>query len=286
VIKTAATIGIESHLAPYPSVSLGSFEVTPLEIAYAYSAFANLGVKAETDLDPGGLHARRKVAESREVKMKRVADAGVCYVMNDILKGVFEFGTASKASSLGFDRPFAGKTGTTSSYRDACSSAIRRASCRWCGSASTTDNSVRLAGGDACVPIWTANMNRVGGLIPDVDWKRPEDVVDRQIDPASGMLATPYCPQTKDEIFVTGTERPRSAPSTPAAASQARSGATNTEPAQAQTEGVISNPSGPVPTPQQQQKRKEERGLRKLLKAIFGGSDQGASSRSMISRAM
>src|SRR5205085_12487664 len=47
VIKTAATIGIESRLEPYPSVSLGSFEVTPLEIAFAYSAFANLGVKAE-----------------------------------------------------------------------------------------------------------------------------------------------------------------------------------------------------------------------------------------------
>lgn len=47
VIKTALNIGVESRLEPYPSISLGSFEVTPLEIAYAYSVFANLGVKAE-----------------------------------------------------------------------------------------------------------------------------------------------------------------------------------------------------------------------------------------------
>jgi hypothetical protein len=47
VIRTALSIGVESKLEPYPSISLGSFEVTPLEIAYAYSVFANLGVKAE-----------------------------------------------------------------------------------------------------------------------------------------------------------------------------------------------------------------------------------------------
>jgi hypothetical protein len=38
------------------------------------------------------------------------------------------------------------------------------------------------AGGDACVPIWTAHMNRVAGLVPDLEWRRPDDVVDRQID--------------------------------------------------------------------------------------------------------
>src|SRR5204863_964069 len=47
VIKTATQIGIESRLEPYPSVSLGSFEAAPLEIASAYYAFANLGEKAE-----------------------------------------------------------------------------------------------------------------------------------------------------------------------------------------------------------------------------------------------
>src|SRR6266849_3188574 len=120
VIKEASVIGIESRLQPYPSVSLGSFEVTPLEIAYAYSAFANLGVKAEPISILAVSTAEGKLLESREVKMKRVAGSGVSYVMNQILKDVFNYGTASKARQLGFTRPFAGKSGTSSSYRDAC----------------------------------------------------------------------------------------------------------------------------------------------------------------------
>jgi penicillin-binding protein 1B len=271
VIKTAATIGIESRLAPYPSVSLGSFEVTPLEIAYAYSAFANLGVKAEPISILAVSTADGKLLESREVKMKRVAPASVCYVMNDVLKGVFEFGTASKARQLGFERPFAGKTGTTSSYRDAwfIGYSPRILSLVWLGF--DDGHSVRLAGGDACVPIWTTNMNRVSGLIPDVDWKRPEDVIDRQIDPQSGMLATPYCPQTKDEIFVAGTEPTSVCPLHAGSGEPSPFWRDNTEPAQSQAEGVIANPAGPGQQPQQQPKKKEEHGLKKLLRSIFGG---------------
>ncbi|MBV9187731.1 MAG: PBP1A family penicillin-binding protein [Acidobacteria bacterium] len=270
VIKTAATIGIESHLAPYPSVSLGAFEVTPLEIAYAYSAFANLGVKAEPISILAVSTAEGKLLESREVKMRRVAPASVCYVMNDVLKGVFEFGTASKARQLGFERPFAGKTGTTSSYRDAwfIGYSPRILSLVWLGF--DDGHSVRLAGGDACVPIWTNNMNRVSGLIPDVDWKRPEDVIDRQIDPQSGMLATPYCPQTKDEIFVSGTEPTSVCPLHAGSGEPSPFWRDNTETAQT-SEGLVPNPAGPQPAPQQQPKKKEERGLRKLLRSIFGG---------------
>src|SRR5439155_15762662 len=206
VIKEASAIGIESRLEPYPSVSLGSFEVTPLEIAYAYSAFANLGVKAEPISILAVSTREGKLLESREVKMKRVAPASVCYVMNDMLKDVFNYGTAAKARSLGFDRPFAGKTGTTSNYRDAwfIGYSPRILSLVWIGF--DDGHSVRLAGGDACVPIWTAHMNRIAGLVPDVDWKRPDDVVTREIDPESGMLATPYCPHVRNEIFVAGSE--------------------------------------------------------------------------------
>ncbi len=207
VIKTALNIGVESRLEPYPSISLGSFEVTPLEIAYAYSVFANLGVKAEPISILAVSTRQGKLLENREVKMKRVAPASVCYVMDSMLKDVFRYGTAGKAKSLGFTkRSFAGKTGTTSNYRDAwfIGYSPRVVSLVWIGF--DDGRSLRLAGGDACVPIWTAHMNRIGGLIPDVDWKRPDDIVDREIDPESGMLATPYCPVSRGEIFVAGTE--------------------------------------------------------------------------------
>ena len=206
VIKTAANIGVESRLEPYPSVSLGSFEVTPLEIAYAYSVFANLGVKAEPVSILAVVKRDGELLETRSAKMKRVAPASVCYVMNDVLKDVFNYGTAARARSLAFEDEFAGKTGTTNNYRDAwfVGYSPRILSLVWVGF--DDGHSTRLAGGDACLPIWTRHMNRIDGLVPDVDWRRPDDVSERLIDPESGMLATPYCPDTRGEIFVVGTE--------------------------------------------------------------------------------
>lgn len=206
VIKTAANIGVESKLQPYPSISLGSFEVTPLEIAYAYSAFANLGVKSEPVTILAVVRPDGELLETRNLKMKRVAPASVCYVMNDVLKDVFRYGTAGRARSLGFEHEYAGKTGTTSNYRDAwvVGYSPRILSLVWIGF--DDGHSTRLAGGDACLPIWTRHMNRIDGLIQDVDWKRPDDVTEREIDPQSGMLATPYCPRSRSEVYVAGTE--------------------------------------------------------------------------------
>ncbi len=206
VIKTAGNIGVESHLAPYPSVSLGAFEVTPLEIAYAYSVFANLGVKAEPVSILAVVAPDGKLLETRNVKMKRVAPASVCYVMNDILKDVFVYGTAARARSFGFEHEFAGKTGTTNNYRDAwfIGYSPRILSLVWVGF--DDGHSTRLAGGEACLPIWTKHMNRIDGLVADVPWRKPDDVTEREIDPLSGMLATPYCPSTRSEVYVAGTE--------------------------------------------------------------------------------
>jgi penicillin-binding protein 1B len=262
VIKEASTIGIHSRLEPYPSVSLGSFEVTPLEIAYAYSAFANLGVKAEPISILAVSTREGKLLENREVKMKRVAPASVCYVMNDILQDVFTYGTAGRARSLGFERKFAGKTGTTSNYRDAwfIGYSPRILSLVWIGFDDA--HSVRLAGGDACVPIWTAYMNRISGMVPDVDWKRPDDVLSRQVDPESGMLATPYCPQTRSEIFVAGTE--------PAVPCPLHAGSGEPSPLWRDGDTLPGDQPSNSPDQRRDQKKEHDKGIRRLLRIIFG----------------
>ena len=267
VIKTATSIGVESRLEPYPSISLGSFEVTPLEIAYAYSVFANLGVKAEPVSILAVAGRDGKVLESRNVQMKRVAPAGVAYVMNDILQDVFRYGTAARAKSLGFDRPFAGKTGTTSNYRDAwfVGYSPHTLSLVWIGFDDA--RSVRLAGGDACVPIWTSHMNRIGGMIPDVDWKRPDDVTSREIDPESGQLATPYCAVTRREIFVGGTE--------PSAVCALHAGSGEPSPFwrdYPEEEQPIQGESPESRTERERRAREREKGIRGLLRRIFGGN--------------
>jgi membrane carboxypeptidase/penicillin-binding protein len=191
-------------------------------------------------------------------------------VMNDILKDVFIYGTAGKARSLGFERPFAGKTGTTSNYRDAwfIGYSPRILTLVWIGF--DDGRSLRLAGGDACVPIWTAHMNRIGGLIPDVDWKRPDDVVVREIDPLSGLLATPFCPSTRREVFVSGTE--------PAAVCPLHAGGGELNPffhdselpPDLRGEGPATGEE-PQKAEERRQREKRESGIRRLLRAIFGG---------------
>jgi len=114
-------------------------------------------------------------------------------------------------------------------------------------------------------------MTRVQGLVPDVDWKRPEDVVERQIDPASGMLATPYCPQTKSEVFASGTEPTSVCPLHAGSGEPSPLWRDNAEPGDTEAPVVPLNGTQAQQTPQQQQKAKEPRGLRKLLRDIFGG---------------
>jgi len=205
--------------------------------------------------------------------MRRVAPASVCYVMNDILKDVFQYGTAARARSLGFERPFAGKTGTTSNYRDAwfIGYSPRILSLVWVGF--DDGKSIRLAGGDACVPIWTAHMNRVAGLVPDVEWRRPDEVVDREIDPDSGGLATPWCPQTHSEVFVAGTEPTSVCPihagsGEPSMLLHDNEILSEQRAASGEQGITAAQPAQPV-TPQQQKERRE-RGIRRLLRAIFG----------------
>jgi penicillin-binding protein 1B len=270
VIKTANNIGVESRLEPYPSISLGSFEVTPLEIAYAYSVFANLGVKAEPVSILAVVGRDGKLLETRNAKMKRVAPAAVTYVMNDVLKDVFNYGTAGRARSLGFEHAYAGKTGTTNNYRDAwvIGYSPRILSLVWIGF--DDGHSVRLAGGDACVPIWTKHMNTIDGMIVDVDWKRPDDVTEREIDPQSGMLATPYCPNTRTEVYVAGTE--------PESVCSIHAGSGDPSPFWMEQPAYGEPPRAEEQRPAEAERKREEerkkkehdRGIRGLLRRIFG----------------
>jgi penicillin-binding protein 1B len=205
--------------------------------------------------------------------MKRVAPASVCYVMNDVLKDVFRYGTAARARSLGFEHEFAGKTGTTNNYRDAwfIGYSPRVLSLVWVGFDDA--HSTRLAGGDACLPIWTRHMNRIDGLIQDVDWKRPDDVTEREIDPESGMLATPYCPRTRSEVYVAGTE--------PESVCSLHAGSGEPSPFWPVPDIFDSrrDDAPAMPSPEEVQRRAEEQrrkarerenSIRKLLRRIFG----------------
>lgn len=118
VIETARRLGITSDLKPHPSLALGSFEVGVLELTAAYAAFANGGYAVQ----PYGVI---EVRDHRNAVLFR-RDTGGAYAhmiapeplgeLNELLRGVITTGTG-RAAAIG--RPAAGKTGTTSDYRDA-----------------------------------------------------------------------------------------------------------------------------------------------------------------------
>jgi penicillin-binding protein 1B len=166
------------------------------------------------------------------------------------------------------EHEYAGKTGTTNNYRDAwlIGYSPRVLSLVWIGF--DDGHSVRLAGADACLPIWAKHMNRIDGLVADVDWKRPEDVTEREIDPSSGLLATPYCPRTRTEAYVAGTE-PNSVCSWHAGSGDP-SPYWNEPPAYEDAPPAMQPQEAPRRAEDERRKREKEKGIRGLLRRIFG----------------
>lgn len=205
VVQTARDVGITSDLLAVPSISLGAFEVTPLELAAAYTVFPNGGIRAEpisiiNIVDKDGL-----VLERRSVEMKRVFDAGPIYITTNVMKGVIDRGTGAAARSLGFKGIAAGKTGTTSDYRDAWFAGFtpNLLALVWVGyDDNTTTN---MSGSRAALPIWTNFMKEYVGNSTE-DFTVPKDVILVKIDPETGQLATKNCPKTSFEPFVEGGE--------------------------------------------------------------------------------
>jgi penicillin-binding protein 1B len=204
VREIAHRLGIQSPLPAVPSLALGSAEVTPLEVAVAYSTLANGGVRTrplavKLVLDQGG-----KPLEKRDVRVEQVINPQLAYMMNSLLKGVLDRGTAASARRLGFTRPAAGKTGTTNDYKDAWFVGYTPdlLAVVWVGF--DGQSKLNLSGAEAALPIWTEFMKSATASMPVTDFISPEPLpeneesVARNCAPAGrdGELgAAPPCPQ-------------------------------------------------------------------------------------------
>jgi len=118
VVDTAHLLGIDSKLEQNLSLSLGTNEVSLLELTGAYGAFASGGYKVV----PYGFtkvykqHSGEVLYEKDKGKGTKVIEPEYANMMNDLLTGVVQFGTGTRAN---IGRPVAGKTGTSQDYRDA-----------------------------------------------------------------------------------------------------------------------------------------------------------------------
>jgi membrane carboxypeptidase/penicillin-binding protein len=198
-------VGVGTPAKPYPSIALGVFEASPLEMASAYTMFSNSGavrpVQGITRVVDGG-----KAVTAPAVKPRQVARADTTYLVTNLLRGVMNEGTGAGARSQGFVADAAGKTGTTNDLRDAWFAGFTPdlLTIVWVG---LDDNQpIGLSGAQAALPIWATFMKNALAGRPSTAFDTPEGVVYAAIDRDTGLLATPNCPRTMTEAFLTGTD--------------------------------------------------------------------------------
>jgi penicillin-binding protein 1B len=205
VLAASRAAGIRSRLQPYPSVALGAFEISPMEIAAAYAVLANGGVRIEPNAIVGVLTSDGRILDRKETPLKQVLPADAVFLIDSILRGAVDRGTAGGARAGGLRGVLAGKTGTTNDGRDAwfVGFSPRFLATIWVG---YDDNrGLNLSGSQAAVPIF-ADFSR--SLPPQLFAERfpvPSDIVTADIDPDTGYLFTSSCPRRMTEVFISGT---------------------------------------------------------------------------------
>ncbi|UCH64156.1 MAG: PBP1A family penicillin-binding protein [Fidelibacterota bacterium] len=213
VVTMAKRFHISTPMRAVRAISLGTSEVLPLDITAAYAAVANRGVWVEPIavfkvVDRRGKTLREFISERREVIREDKA-----YVLLDLMKGVITGGTGGSLRwKFNFNRPVAGKTGTTDRWTDAWFIGFtpQLAAGVWLG---IDDPRVSLGekryGNVAALPIWARIMKEIHQTfnLPATNWKMPDDVMVMEVCQVTKDRPTKYCPREK-EIFLEGTEPP------------------------------------------------------------------------------
>jgi penicillin-binding protein 1B len=177
----------------YPSMALGAFEATPMNVAQAYTTFANDG----TSVVPFGIESvtfNKTVIAGGSPAKTAILTPAAAYVVTDTLADVVNRGTAARIRQLGYKGPAAGKTGTS---RDAwfVGYTPNLLVVVWVGNDDNRD--LGLTGGEAAVPIWTDFVKQALALRADLsaeNFSKPAGIQTMEIDSETGMIANEYCP--------------------------------------------------------------------------------------------
>lgn len=195
VIQTSKSLGIESTIPQLPSILLGAYEATPWEVLKSYhhiavAKFSNpLAVRSivgqgNTWYFEEDLYEDVATAESDFASETPTAES--MYELTSIMKLAFQIGTAQSAKAHGFNRPAAGKTGTTSDYKDSWFAGYTpdMTSIVWVGYDDNTTSD--LTGASGALPIWSRFMNDISKNIPVQDFKWPEQLEQESINLETG----------------------------------------------------------------------------------------------------
>ena len=207
IADLAHKAGLEDVRAT-PAMALGAYDVTPLEMAGAYTVFANSGVLVRPRMISRIVDRTGAEAWASQPDKKKILDPRVTYLMVSMMSEVLRSGTGAAVRSRGFTLPAAGKTGTEhdawfAGFTDKLLCVV------WVGLDDYQD--LKMEGAKAALPIWAEFMRRAHKhrLYRDVEqFPIPEGVVSAQIDSQTGQLATSACPpqQIGTEYYLVGTQ--------------------------------------------------------------------------------
>ena len=199
--------GIRSNLPAVPSLSLGSAEVTPLELAEAYTTIANEGTSVKLRAFIDVFDEMGNKLHSNPIQSESVLPSGPSFLTIQLMKGVFRRGTARSALTSGIPlENFAGKTGTTNDAKDAwfVGFSPNLLVLVWVGY--DEEEKVGLSGAAAALPLWVEFIKKAEPFLTTEDFPVPEGIVGIEIDPESQSLAGPNCHLREMEYFTKGTE--------------------------------------------------------------------------------
>ncbi len=207
--ENVAALGRASGIAAArgtPAVALGAYDATPLDMAGAYTVFANGGVHITPWLLKAVRNDKADIVADFTPEARQVMDPKAAALTQSLLQGVMDFGYGVAVRQKGFHAPAAGKTGTShDAWFAAYSSNL--ICVVWVGNDDYTD--VKLSGALAAAPIWAEFMNRAIKLPQYSDMKDftpVEGVTNYRIDKNSNLLADETCPNTYTAAFLDGSQ--------------------------------------------------------------------------------
>jgi penicillin-binding protein 1B len=198
-------MGVESKLPLVPSLALGVADVSPLEMARAYATLAGGGVRPQVHSIEDLVDTAGETLERRELRHKRVIDAGTAYLITSMLQGVAHRGTAAGVRSTGIKGPIAAKTGTSDEERDLwfIGYTPELVAVVWIGF--DEPRSIGFASSRGALPIWRRFVGELTGGQIHGQFPRPSSIVVEDVDPITGARALWGCPDRRRELFLEGT---------------------------------------------------------------------------------
>lgn len=213
--QAASRMGISSQIPRVPSAPIGAGSVTPLEMARAYTTFANMGTRVEPRIIYRVEDSEGRSLWESGTDREAVLDERTAWIMLSMLRDVVDRGTGNygvrQRGGIPFEVPVAGKTGTTNDATDTWFVGFTPeiVTLSWIGF-DTPQRLYRAAqGGITAAPVNGAVLAwYYRDREPPSPWPEPPGLVERRVDRSSGLLATQWCPAelVYEEVYLPGTE--------------------------------------------------------------------------------